>query len=184
MNINKVKSLNHLLLLFFTALLLLSSCGALAYKRADVKDSPINDADKRKKNMEEGRKITFGKGSSNRSGSFDFASSNEMWRATIDILDFAPLLSANYGGGIIITDWYSDNAKTNETIKISIQFLSNEIRSDGLTVKIYNKKCDKFQNCAITKVNSELNSEIKLAILKKATLLRNDNKKKKKVNKW
>ena len=175
--------MKNFILLILITFVSLSGCNVFKIKRADVKDSPINDADKRKKNMEEGRKITFGKGSRNRSGSFDFASSNEMWRATIDILDFAPLLSANYGGGIIITDWYSDNTKTNETIKISIQFLSNEIRSDGLTVKIYNKKCDKFQNCAITKVNSELNSEIKLAILKKATLLRNDNKKKKKV-KW
>ena len=97
------------------------------------------------------------------------------------MLDFTPLITANYGGGIIITDWYSENSNINETIKISVQFLSNEIRADGLIVKIYNKKCDNVQNCTITKVNSELNSEIKLAILKKAALLQeNDNKKKKK----
>ena len=95
-------------------------------------------------------------------------------------------MTANYGGGIIISDWYSDNSNINETIKISVQFLSNEIRADGLIVKIYNKKCDNVQNCTITKINSELNSEIKFAILKKAALLKiNDKKKKKKkVVKW
>ena len=187
MKINKFSSFNNLLSLLLVSLFLLNSCGILAYKRADVKDSPINDADKRKRNMEEGRKITFNKGFGGNSGSFSFASSNELWRATIDVLDFTPLMTANYSGGIIITDWYSENSSINETIKISIQFLSNEIRADGLTVKIYNKKCDNVQNCTITKIDSELNSEIKLAILKKAALLKkNDNKKKKKkkVDKW
>jgi len=181
MKINKFRSFNNLLSLLLVSLFLLNSCGALAYKRADVKDSPINDADKRKKNMEEGRKISFNSALGNKSGSFSFASSNELWRATIDVLDFTPLMTANYGGGIIITDWYSENSNINETIKISVHFLSNEIRADGLIVKIYNKKCDNVQNCTITKIDSELNSEIKLAILKKAALLKkNDNKKKKK----
>jgi len=186
MKINKFRSFNHLLSLLLVSLFLLNSCGALAYKRADVKDSPINSADKRKKNMEEGRKISFNKGLGRNSGSFSFATSNELWRATIDVLDFTPLMTANYGGGIIISDWYSDNSNINETIKISVQFLSNEIRADGLIVKIYNKKCDNVQNCTITKINSELNSEIKFAILQKASLLKkNDNKKKKKkVVKW
>ena len=186
MKINKFRSFNHLLSLLLVSLFLLNSCGALSYKRADVKDSPINDEDKRKKNMEEGRKITFNKALRGNSGSFSFATSNELWRATIDVLDFTPLMTANYGGGIIISDWYSDNSNINETIKISVQFLSNEIRADGLIVKIYNKKCDNVQNCTITKINSELNSEIKFAILKKAALLKiNDKKKKKKkVVKW
>jgi len=186
MKINKFRSFNNLLSLLLVSLFLLNSCGILAYKRADVKDSPINDADKRKRNIEEGRKISFNTGIGGKSGSFSFASSNELWRATIDVLDFTPLMTANYSGGIIITDWYSENSSINETIKISIQFLSNEIRADGLTVKIYNKKCDNVQNCTITKIDSELNSEIKLAILKKAALLKkNDNKKKKKkVTKW
>ena len=186
MKINKFRSFNHLLSLLLVSLFLLNSCGALAYKRADVKDSPINDEDKRKKNAEEGRKISFNKALGRNSGSFAFATSNELWRATIDVLDFTPLMTANYGGGIIISDWYSENPNINETIKISVQFLSNEIRADGLIVKIYNKKCDNVQNCTITKINSELNSEIKFAILKKAALLKKNDKKKKKkkASKW
>ena len=75
------------------------------------------------------------------SGNFEFASSNEMWRATVDILDFMPLANADYGGGVIITDWYNENKK-NESIKIMVQFLSNEIRADGLKVTVYNKVCN------------------------------------------
>ena len=76
----------------------------------DVKDSPINDAEMRKRNIEEGRGITLG-GKKGGSGNFDFATSNEMWRAALEILDFVPLSTADYGGGIIITDWYSDRFK-------------------------------------------------------------------------
>ena len=153
----KTKFFANLSIFLTIALFLLNSCSVLEYRKADVKDYPINDADKRSKNMKDGRKITFGKDKKN-TGKFDFASSNEMWRAAIDILDFVP--------------WYSDNQKKNESIKISIQFLSNEIRSDALEVKIYNKKCSDVQNCITSKVSSELNSEIKLAILKKAAFLK------------
>jgi hypothetical protein len=175
----KIKSFYHLTILLITSLFFLSSCGALSYKRADIKDYPINDADKRKKNMKDGRGITFGGGGKKKSGGkFDFASSNEMWRAAIDVLDFVPLLNADYGGGIIITDWYSENQEVDESIKISVQFLSNEIRSDALKVKIYNKKCSKTQNCVTSKISSELNSEIKLAILKKASKIQKTSKEK------
>jgi hypothetical protein len=171
----KIKPFTHLYAFLVITLFLLNSCGALSYKKADVKDYPINDKDKREKNMKEGRKITFGTGKDKqRSGKFDFASSNEMWRATIEVLDFVPLLNADYGGGIIITDWYSENQKKNESIKISVQFLTNEIRSDALEIKIYNKKCSDIQNCVTSRINSELNSEIKLAILKKAALLKKE----------
>ena len=170
----KIKSFHHLLLFLIASLFLLNSCEALKYKKSDVKDYPINDSDKRAKNMKEGRKVTFG-GKKNKGGKFDFASSNEMWRAAIDVLDFVPLLNADYGGGIIITDWYSENQEKNESIKISVQFLSNEIRSDALEVKIYNKKCGDDQNCVTSKISSELNSEIKLAILKKAALIKKKN---------
>ena len=70
---------------------------------------------------------------------FEFASSNELWRASLDVIDFMPLTSANYSGGIIITDWYSENP--DESIKITIRFLTNEVRSDALDVKIFYKKC-------------------------------------------
>ena len=95
-----------------------------------------------------------------------------MWRATLDILDFTPLSNVDYGGGIIITDWYSSENNINESIKISIQFLSDEIRADGLLVKIYQKDCVSQSNCAVELIETDLNQEIKLAILKKAAQIK------------
>ena len=80
-------------------------------------------------------------------GVFEFASSNELWRASLDTIDFMPLASVNYSGGIIITDWYSTDQNSNESIKISIRFLTNEIRSDALDIKVFNKKCVTQSNC-------------------------------------
>ena len=87
-------------------------------------------------------------GGDKKGGTFDFASSNELWRASLDTIDFMPLASANYSGGIIITDWYSDESNSNESIKITIRFLTNEIRSDALDIKIFKKDCDANQNCS------------------------------------
>ena len=82
-----------------------------------------------------------------------------------------PLTSVNYSGGIIITDWYSDDNNPSESIKISIRFLTNEIRSDALDVKIFNRKCfDSLINCKIVETDKILVTEIKREILKKAAL--------------
>ena len=91
--------------------------------------------------MEEGRGFRLmGSVNNTNSGNFDFASSNELWRASLDTIDFMPIATANYSGGILITDWYSDNQNLNESIKISIRFLTNEVRSDALDIKIFYKK--------------------------------------------
>jgi len=169
----KIINLSKILPFFLIISFFITSCGPLAFKKTDLRKDPLNEADKRKKNLEEGRGMSFKIGGK-KSGNFDFASSNEMWRATIEVLDFAPLVNADYGGGIIITDWYSEDTKKNESIKISVQFLSNEIRPDGLTVKIYKKICDNNQNCSISKTNTITNQEIKIAILKKAAILKKD----------
>ena len=99
----------------------------LRFERADVKDSPINDADMRKRNIEEGRGFSILPGTNNnKGGNFSFGNSNELWRATLDILEFTPLSNVDYGGGIIITDWYSTNNDLDQSIKISVQFLTDE----------------------------------------------------------
>ena len=163
--------------LIFSILLILQSCGGLKLKRSDVKNNPINDAQKRERNIKEGRGISIG-GGKGRSGSFDFATSNEMWRAAIEVLDFVPLTTADYGGGIIITDWYSDNLDSEESIKIMVNFLSNEIRADGLKVKIYKKIC-KNTKCNTQLMSSKLENEIKLAVLKKAAQIKTQDRRKK-----
>ena len=125
-----------------------------------------------KKNLEEGKgfrindAIKGGRGATN----FEFASSNELWRASLDIIEFMPLTSANYSGGIIITDWYSDNSSTNESIKIIIRFLTNEIRADALDIKVFYKICKNLNNCMVTEKESLLSNELRKKILKKAAL--------------
>ena len=178
--------MKSILLRLITLLLLttaLASCGPFRYERADVKDSPINDADMRKRNIEQGRGFTIPIGKNSGGGNFSFANANELWRATLDVLDFTPLSNVDYGGGIIITDWYSNENDLDQSIKISVQFLSDEIRADGLLVKIYQKKCNSQTNCAVQTLESDLNQEIKLAILKKASQMQLDNRKKRRKDK-
>lgn len=176
----KLKSFGLSLISILIVSLFLNSCGPLKFERADVKDSPINEADKRKRNIEQGRGFTLpGINNNNRGGNFSFGNSNELWRATLDILEFTPLSNVDYGGGIIITDWYSTNDNLDQSIKISVQFLTDELRADGLLIKIYQKNCTTESNCAVKLIESDLNQEIKLAILKKAAQIKKGDLKKK-----
>ena len=126
--------------------LLLSSCG----KSGDARKIPANMEDRQRQNIEEGRGIKFFSSNDARlKGEFDFASSNELWRASLDTLEFMPLALANYSGGILVTDWYSDSDTSNESVKISVRFLSNEIRSDALAIKVFYKNCSIEQTCKI-----------------------------------
>ena len=97
----------------------------------DARKNPPNPKERVKKNLEEGRgfRLDSAFGSSGKGGDFMFASANELWRASLDTIDFMPLSSVNYSGGIIITDWYSDGDNLDESVKISIRFLTNEVRS-------------------------------------------------------
>ena len=168
------------LLLFLILSLSLSGCGI--YKRSDIKDNPGNVQERVQKNIEEGRGIRFGTGNKS-GGTFDFASSNEMWRASIEILDFVSFTNASYSGGSIITDWFSNN-KDKKEIKITVRFLSNEIRAEGIEVTIHERICEQNNtNCKITKKKSKLESEIKIAILKKAARLQIEDRKKYKKDK-
>ena len=156
-------------------LLTLSGCSRDIFRRADVKDIPINVNDRVAKNIEEGRGIRFGKGSLSGSGTFDFASSNELWRASMDVLDFVPFSNASYSGGVLITEWFDGNSNDkNEKrdLKITVRFLSNEIRSDALEISIHERKCQSNgTDCSVNKIISEIEPEISLAILKRAAIL-------------
>ena len=93
--------------------------------------------------------------------------------------DFMPLMSADYGGGILITDWYNENNNYEDYIKISIRFLTNEIRSDALNVKVYTKKCVNINNCTINQDNPEIKSKLISTILAKASKYKQEKNKKK-----
>ena len=161
-------------------LLVLNSCQALKYKRTKAGEVPVSADERVKKNIEEGRGFRLMDVNKQKGGTFDFASSNELWRASLDTIDFMPLVSANYSGGIIITDWYSDGSSNNQSVKISIRFLSNEIRSDALDIKIFTKECGTIIDCKVYENKGNLVFELKKSILKKAALYE---KQKKNTNK-
>ena len=150
--------------------LLVTGCGKDFFKRSDVKDNPVNVNERVAKNIEEGRGIRFAVGG-NKGGTFDFASANELWRASVETLDFVPLVNASYSGGIIITDWFSGGDNTNRELKITVRFLTNEIRSDALKVIVHEKVCNENNNCKTNLIDSKISQEIQVAILKKAAVL-------------
>ena len=158
-----------IILLFISLFLTQSACQALKPKKVSAKDFPPDPRARVEKNLNEGKGFRF-MGNPKTGTNYEFASSNPLWRAALDTLDFMPLVSANYSGGIVVTDWYSENSSPNESVKISIRFLTNEIRSDALDINVFLKKCStNSSNCSISKDNSDLVADLNLNILKKAT---------------
>ena len=155
-NIHMNKYLVNILIL--STFICLSACGGGFFKRSDVKDNPVNVEERVQRNIEEGKGIRFfekGQG-----GTFDFASANTLWRASVETLDFVPLVNASYSGGIIITDWFSGNNEEKNNIqrdlKITIRFLTNEIRSDALDIKVFTKECDEKNKCYVSQKSNDL----------------------------
>ena len=164
---NKFAKQSILLVIFLS----ISACGI--YKKVDSRKIPVNVDDRVKQNLDTGKgfKVFDAKRNIMGGGAFQFANSNGLWRASLDVIDFMPLTSVNYSGGIIITDWYSDDKNPNESIKISIRFLTNEVRSDALDIKVFNRKCENGSfNCKFTDSSEVLVAELKKEILKKAAI--------------
>ena len=160
-------------ILFFligiVVLVFLGSCGI--WDPADARKVPANVDERVQKNLEEGKGISVKKLFTGSEGTnYQFASSNPMWRATLEILDFLPLANVDYSGGIITTDWYNEGTSSDESYKITVRFLTNEIRSDGLKIIVHKKRCNIKQKCTVKKVTSAIERELQVAILKKAVI--------------
>ena len=162
-----------------TVLSLLSSCEVFKWDPADARTVSPNADERARKNVEEGKGFSvmgsFGGGKT----SYQFASSNPMWRATLEILDFLPLANVDYSGGIITTDWYNEGTASDESIKITVRFLTNEIRADGLKIIVHKKNCNVQQVCSVKKISSVLENELQAAILTKAAIFEKGMNKKK-----
>jgi len=158
----------------------LGSCGI--WDPADARKIPSNSKERVKKNLEEGKGFSLkgmvgGGGGTN----YSFATSNPMWRATLEILDFLPLANVDYSGGIITTDWYNEGTASDDSIKITVRFLTNEIRSDGIRIIVHKRRCTIQNKCTVKKISSALEQELQVAILKKAVIFEKEyNKGKKK----
>ena len=154
----------------------LNACNG--FNQTDARKFPPDPKLRVKKNIEEGRGFRLDsaiKGSM-KGGDFLFASANELWRASLDTIDFMPLSSVNYSGGIIITDWYTDEENIDESVKISIRFLTNEVRADALDIKIFYKKCNQVASCRISQKTGSLVAELKKEILSKAAIYKKEKK--------
>jgi hypothetical protein len=164
--------------LFIIFSLLLNACNG-KLPGGDARKFPDDPKLRVEQNLKEGKGFKLNNAfKSPGGGVFEFASSNELWRASLDVIDFMPLSSVNYSGGIIITDWYSSENNPYESIKITIRFLTNEIRSDAIDIKVFNRKCsDNLINCNFKETDSVLVKELKKEILKKATIYKNEKKK-------
>mgnify|MGYP003997988919 FL=1 len=167
------------ILLLLQLIISVNSCGPLAYKKVDARKISSDPDERVAANLKDGKGLKLFDSEKKLGTTYEFASSNELWRATLDIIDFMPLTTANYSGGIIVTDWYSDNQNLNENIKITVRFLTNEIRSDALDLKIFYRNCDSSNKCKIIEKEGNLSKELKKEILKKAVIYQQQAKVKK-----
>ena len=178
-----MKFLNKFAIILFISLFL-NSCGGgfKLPKPGDARNIPSDGRERARKNIEEGRGVSakdlFG---GKKGTNYEFSTSNPLWRATFDVIDFMPLVTVDYSGGMIVTDWYTDSNTTNDSLKFTIRFLSNQIRADSLKIIIHKKTCKSQENCIVTKITSNrLEDTIRSDIIKKAALLDAESRKKKK----
>ena len=178
MNFNLTKFLISLSLVLF-----LTNCGKDFFKKVDTRKVPVNAQERARKNVEEGKGVSINKILNRRGGNtnFQFSSSNPLWRASLETLDFLPMTTVDYAGGMIISDWYSDNtASSNESIKITIRFLSNEVRSNSLKIIVHKKICKTISSCNTSILeNSAISQELITTIVRKAALMEKADKEKK-----
>ena len=161
--------------------MLLISCGdPLANLPGGSRETPDSGKERALKNLKEGKGITLGKALGDRKTTYEFSSSNPMWRATFDVIDFMPLVTVDYSGGMIITDWYTDANTTDESLKFTIRFLSNEVQSNSIKIIVHNKKCKINENCTINEIDSKIKFELQKSILAKAALIEQNSKTSKK----
>ena len=165
----------NLLLINLIIFISISSCGI--YKKVDTRETPINAQERARKAVDEGKGLGIKNIIGGRNNNFEFSSSNPMWRASLEVLDFLPLTNVDYSGGVIISDWYSISNSENDSLKISLRFLSNEIRTDTIKITVFKKNCKSIDNCTVSKTVSKIEEELIKSILTKASELEKENKK-------
>ena len=161
-------------------MLFLNACQANKAEEIAQKDKFESNAYDRARAYADKNPVTiFGKDSKDKNTNFEFSTSNVLWRASLKTLDFIPLATVDYSGGIIITDWYSEGKSNKEQIKIQIRFFSTELRSESIQVVSYKKICGSNNECSNLAGNESFNKEIKDLIINSARQIRIEENKKK-----
>ena len=168
-----------LIFLIISSFLLVSCGGKKIFRPVDLRKEPVSGQERARKNVEEGRGISLMGVGKKKGTNYEFSTSNPMWRASLEILDVLPLTTVDYSGGIIITDWYSDTSINNESIKITVRFLSNDVRSDSLKVIVHKKNCSTNNVCTVNKIESKIQEELIMSVIKKAAVYEKELKEKK-----
>ena len=163
-------------------LLLLISCssnkGPVSDKNDDYWDPNLKN--KIEKSRNEGGGIFGNIGKKDTNTSVDFSKSNVLWKATLKSLEFLPLINADYSGGIIIYDWYSIAEKPKEQIKVTVQFLDNELRTESIKILAHKKICENINNCSNSVIDENFSNSIKSSIISTARILKIEEAKKNK----
>jgi len=168
--------------LFFLSFLIiiLSSCKSNEKKDGITgNQEKLENPNERARNFADKNPITLFKDSKDKNTNFEFGTSNVLWRASLKTLDFIPLATVDYSGGLIITDWYSEGKLNKEQIKIQIRFVSTELRSESIQVISYKKICETNNGCTNIAGNENFNREIKDLIINTARQIKIEENKKK-----
>ena len=169
-------------LAFIFLVIFLTNCSKKIDPVTGEEKVPELDVNKKARDFADKGGGFFGDINNKKSGSmtFEFGSSNVLWRATLKSLDFLPLLNADYSGGIIIYDWYSQTSSPKEQIKISVQFLNNELRSDSIKIIAHKKICETVERCSSSTLDQNFANSIKESIITSARTLKIEEAKKEK----
>lgn len=177
-----LKKISSILFNTLILLVILNSCSNKPNREENIGNQEKFEpsAYERAKNFAEKNPVTlFGKDSKDKNTNFEFATSNILWRATLKTLDFIPLATVDYSGGIIITDWYSEGKSNKEQLKIQIRFFSTELRSESIQVLTYKKICNTNNECSNVNGNEDFNREIKDLIINTARQIKIEESKRK-----
>ena len=169
----------RIFLLLIVCLLTLSCGGAFKPKKVDTREVSTNAQERARRNIETGRGTSL-QGLINKKTTYEFSTANPMWRASLETLDFLPLTTVDYSGGLIISDWYSDSSSSNDSLKITVRFLSNEVAANSLKIIVHQRTCNNLNQCVTQKIDSKIEDELRRSILKKAVILQKQDKTKKK----
>jgi hypothetical protein len=177
---NRLKLMLKNLFFLTFLIIILSTC-----KNNEKKDGitgnqeKLENPDERARNFADKNPITLFKDSKDKNTNFEFGTSNVLWRASLKTIDFIPLATVDYSGGIIITDWYSEGKLNKEQIKIQIRFVSTDLRSESIQVISYKKICETNNECTNIAGNENFNREIKDLIINTARQIKIEENKKK-----
>jgi hypothetical protein len=170
-------------IIFLTLLLFFVVLNSCANKKESVENQTREkfepNAYERAREFADKNPLTLLGKDSNKNTNFEFSTSNVLWRSSLKTLDFIPLATVDYSGGIIITDWYSEGKSNKEQIKIQIRFFSTELRSDSIQVTSYKKICGTNNECNNVAGNESFNKEIKDLIINTARKIKIEESKKK-----